>query len=123
MIDVGLRDNRYLPAPQLHAPAKVYLLHVGKEALVQASKGLPYGRAYHEAGAGAPEDIGGGVVLAVVLFKFLHNSATAERIAEAVYEASRGTGVLKGVALLEREELGAAGAALRMGVHPLLERF
>ena len=92
---------------------------MAEETLVQAAQGFPDTGAHQQAGAAHPQYIGRGVILAVVFFYFLEDASAAEGIAVAVHQAARRTGVFEGVALGIGDQLGPAGAAVRMAVHPV----
>ena len=123
MIHVGCRNHRNFPAVELHAPAQVYLFHVGEKTLVQAPQSLPHGRTHHQAGTAYPKDMGRGVVLAMVFFHLLENATPAEWVAVAVYQAARRAGVFKTVPFLVGDEFGSAGAAIGMAFHPIHQRL
>ena len=91
---------------------------MGEETLVQASEGLPYAGPHQQTGPANPEDVGGLIVLAMVFFYLLQDATPAEGVSVAVHEASGGPGILEGVPLVPGEELGPAGPALRVRVHP-----
>ena len=92
---------------------------MGEKPLVQPAECLPERSPHHEAGAAAPEYIGGLIILAMVLLHMLHEAAAAERIAVLVQKASGRAGILKRIPLVVGNELGTTGAAVRVGVHPL----
>ena len=118
VIDGGFGDDGDPVPGELEPPAQVDLLHVGEEPVVQAAELFPEPAPDHQAGARHPEDIGRSVILAFVLLHLLHDTAPAERVAVAVQQAARRAGILKPGAVVPGQQLWAAGAAFRVGVHP-----
>ena len=122
MPDEGGGNHRYPPPGKLHPPAEVDFLHVREKAVVEAAQRLPHAAPDHQAGPRGPENIHGLVVLPRIALDLAQDAAAAERITETVDHAARRTGVFEQVALVPGMELGSAGAAVRMAVHPFHER-
>ena len=96
---------------------------MGEETLVQAAQCVPDAGTDHEAGATAPENVRRMVVLSLIFLYLLQDAAPAEGIAIAVQHTACRSGVLERVALGVGEELGPAGTALGMAVHPFQQGF
>ena len=100
MVDSRLGAILHAVAFVLGTPAKVYLLHVGKEIAVKATKLMPNIGTHKHSCTRRPEYLTRVVILAVVFLHHVKQATTAEGIAIAVDEATRGTGIFKGVALV-----------------------
>ncbi len=102
VVNHGRRTIAEMPARVAKTPAEVDFLHVGEKPLVEPAGSKVCLAADAEGGAAAPENVGGGVVLPAVGFHRVEYASATERIAEAVDEASGGTGVFE----LLRAEVG-----------------
>ena len=96
VIDMARRQHQQVFTGQTNAPAQVYLLHMGKEILVQSADVLIKLTAHHQACPGCPKDaLGPVVILPMVILDIFKDAPTAIGIAVAVYVTTRGSGIVK----------------------------
>jgi len=93
----------------LEAPAKINLLHVGKEIVIQPAHFMKNIGLYKHACAGCPKYFTDFVILTMILFNGLENSSTAKGIAVFINEPTGSSGVFKFFRFVERPDFWLAG--------------
>jgi hypothetical protein len=103
-----------LTPSELHAPAQIHLLHLCKEALVEASDRLESRSIDEQCSACTPEHTEGSVVLAIVAFDHVEYAPPREGKAEQVEPAPSRAGIVEasGVHRVEQLRLNGNGSGL-----------
>ena len=95
MVNRALRHDPHAVTGQLHPPAEVDLLHVGKEIAVETAQRPEHVGPAAESRTAHPENVALVVVLTPVLLHAAQDAAPAERIAQVVDKTARSPGVFE----------------------------
>src|SRR5690606_17123699 len=88
------------------SPGQIYLFHVGKKIIVEATYGLPAWALDKQRCPRCPEYLTRIVILAIILFHAMQYPSAAERETIPVYIATCSTGVFKLAAPKDRPDFG-----------------
>ena len=119
MIDLRTRLNTHSVARRLHSPAKVDLLHMGKEIAIETSLSLESLGTTGKRRSTCPKDLARCIILTLIAFGRTQYATTTERISQNVDKSATCACIFESLTISICQQFRSNSRQLRIGVQSL----